>query len=226
MQTGSEKNVQPLIQIDPSWCALRSTVWKPRPDKTSIHTALKEFFQPLRSNDTRADFFAVYRKESEEFDRDYAGKYDEDLNTSLIFVSRETSAFEDCALNGGVYTGRSVFGGQLSVHHRRPIQSPTRPERDDRHLYANPHSHHERISFPRCRPTHNRLEWPFHRNRNRAVPALREPCGFPLCGLRGYAGEAMGQPLHSQSRRLRQGEELGTTAETRRDEAMELSSYD
>jgi hypothetical protein len=46
-----------------------------------------EFFDPLRSNDSRADFFAVYRRESEEFDRDYARKYDEDLNTSLIFVS-------------------------------------------------------------------------------------------------------------------------------------------
>jgi len=30
----------------------------------------------------------MYRKESGEFDSDYAKKYDEDLNTSLIFVSR------------------------------------------------------------------------------------------------------------------------------------------
>jgi len=55
---------------------------------SSIHSALKEFFEPLRTNDSRADFFAVYRKESAEFDRDYAKKYDEDLNTSLIFMSR------------------------------------------------------------------------------------------------------------------------------------------
>jgi len=53
----------------------------------SLHSALKEFFEPLRTNDSRADFFAVYRKESDEFDRDYTRKYDEDLNTSLIFVS-------------------------------------------------------------------------------------------------------------------------------------------
>ena len=53
----------------------------------SLHSALKEFFEPLRTNGSRADFFAVYRKESDEFDRDYARKYDEDLNTSLIFVS-------------------------------------------------------------------------------------------------------------------------------------------
>jgi len=54
--------------------------------RCSLHSALKEFFEPLRTNDPRADFFAVYRKESDEFDRDYARKYDEDLNTSLIFV--------------------------------------------------------------------------------------------------------------------------------------------
>jgi len=53
----------------------------------SLHFALKEFFDPLRTDDSRTDFFAVYRRESGEFDRDYARKYDEDLNTSLIFVS-------------------------------------------------------------------------------------------------------------------------------------------
>jgi hypothetical protein len=53
----------------------------------SLHSALKEFFDPLRTGDSRTDFFALYRRESEEFDRDYAGKYDEDLNTSLIFAS-------------------------------------------------------------------------------------------------------------------------------------------
>jgi hypothetical protein len=53
----------------------------------SIHSALKEFLQPLRTNDARSDFFAVYRRESEQFDKENTKKYDEDLNTSLIFVS-------------------------------------------------------------------------------------------------------------------------------------------
>ena len=55
--------------------------------KPSLHSALKEFFEPLRTNDSQTDFFAMYRREAGEFDRDYANKYDEDLNTSLIFVS-------------------------------------------------------------------------------------------------------------------------------------------
>ena len=53
----------------------------------SLHSALKEFFDPLTASDSRTEFFTVYRRESGEFDRDYAGKYDGDLNTSLIFVS-------------------------------------------------------------------------------------------------------------------------------------------
>ena len=52
----------------------------------SFYSALKEFFDPVKTNDPRTDFFAVYRKKSGEFDRDYVEKYDGDLNTSLIFV--------------------------------------------------------------------------------------------------------------------------------------------
>lgn len=60
---------------------------------SSLHSALKQFFDPLRTQDPRTDFFAIYRRESEEFDRDYVGKYDEDLNTSLIFVSHPVPVF-------------------------------------------------------------------------------------------------------------------------------------
>jgi len=78
-----------VVQIDPKWCAQPiALLWRPAVTniQSSLHSALREFFDPLRTNDPRTDFFAVYRKESEEFDRGYARKYDEDLNTSLIFV--------------------------------------------------------------------------------------------------------------------------------------------
>lgn len=60
----------------------------------SLHSALREFFEPLRTNDPCTDFFAIYRKESEEFDKDYVNKYNEDLNTSLIFVSSSVSILD------------------------------------------------------------------------------------------------------------------------------------
>jgi hypothetical protein len=59
----------------------------------------------LRSNDPRTDFFAVYRKEADEFDRDYTRKYDEDLNTSLIFVSGSIRACSFNADSGSVQAG-------------------------------------------------------------------------------------------------------------------------
>jgi len=79
--------------------------------RLSLHSALKEFFEPLRSNDPRADFFAVYRKQSDEFDRDYARKYDEDLNTSLIFVSESVRTVRSTLILGvlrRVYSLQSV----------------------------------------------------------------------------------------------------------------------
>ena len=41
---------------------------------------------PLKSDEARTDFYAVYKRESMEYDTNYVKKYDEDLNTTLVFV--------------------------------------------------------------------------------------------------------------------------------------------
>lgn len=90
MSSAQGSQEPPPVQIDPNWCVLQAITQAGFGVANllySIHSALREFFQPLKSNDTRADFFSVYRQESEQFDQDYTKKYDEDLNTSLIFVS-------------------------------------------------------------------------------------------------------------------------------------------
>jgi len=48
--------------------------------------------------DHRARFFDEYRKEAEEYDREFMKIYDEDLNTTLIFVSLVYS----CKASAGV----------------------------------------------------------------------------------------------------------------------------
>jgi hypothetical protein len=53
------------------------------PAKLTIRSALKEFSQPLWTNDICIEFFAAYRKGSEESDRDHLKKYDEALNAPL-----------------------------------------------------------------------------------------------------------------------------------------------
>ena len=42
----------------------------------------------LRSNqdDLRARFYELYRREADDYDKEFMKKYDEDLNTTLIFV--------------------------------------------------------------------------------------------------------------------------------------------
>ena len=42
---------------------------------------------PSTEEDHRSLFYEHYRKESEEYDEEFMTKYDEDLNTTLIFVS-------------------------------------------------------------------------------------------------------------------------------------------
>jgi hypothetical protein len=48
--------------------------------------ALRIFFPKLKSDDVKAEAFATYQKIAEEYDREFTKKYDEDLNTTLIFV--------------------------------------------------------------------------------------------------------------------------------------------
>jgi hypothetical protein len=55
----------------------------------AISKALAGFpsISPKRvGTDPRAEFFELYKRESEEFDNDFIKKYDEDTNTTLIFV--------------------------------------------------------------------------------------------------------------------------------------------
>lgn len=41
---------------------------------------------PLKSDEARTDFYSVYKRESTEYDTNYVKKYEEDLNTTLVFV--------------------------------------------------------------------------------------------------------------------------------------------
>ena len=53
---------------------------------SSLQDALRTFFQPIKTDDPRLDFYTMYKREATEYDTDYVKKYDEDLNTTLIFV--------------------------------------------------------------------------------------------------------------------------------------------
>ena len=78
-----------LLQIDPKWYVRRPTfLYRMVLNERSFQDALRKFFQPIKNDDARLDFYTMYKREATEYDTDYVKKYDEDLNTTLIFVRR------------------------------------------------------------------------------------------------------------------------------------------
>jgi len=52
---------------------------------------------PPTEEDYRTKFYEKYRHEAEEYDREFIKRYDEDLNTTLIFVCFSRSSCLRCA---------------------------------------------------------------------------------------------------------------------------------
>ena len=52
----------------------------------SLQEALRMYLQPIKSGDPQLDFYTMYKRETTEYDTEYMQKYNEDLNTTLIFV--------------------------------------------------------------------------------------------------------------------------------------------
>ena len=56
----------------------------------SLQDALRMFFQPIKNGDAHLNFYTMYKKEATEYDTNYIKKYDDDLNTTLIFMRCRT----------------------------------------------------------------------------------------------------------------------------------------
>ena len=63
----------------------------------------------------RSKFYEYYHKEAEEYDKEFVKKYDEDLNTTLIFVSFVHRCSGVCA---NLVTGWSLLCCHLRLYHR------------------------------------------------------------------------------------------------------------
>ena len=53
---------------------------------SSIQDALRMFLLPIKNDDPKLDFYTMYKREATEYDAEYMQNYNEDLNTTLIFV--------------------------------------------------------------------------------------------------------------------------------------------
>jgi hypothetical protein len=81
---GSEDNLR-SVKIDPQWCVLSMSMPQGL-TLPSIQEALRMYLQPIKNEDPHLDFFTMYKRETTEYDTEYMRKFDEDLNTTLIFV--------------------------------------------------------------------------------------------------------------------------------------------
>ena len=91
----------------------------------SFQDALRSFFQPIKTDDSRLDFYTMYKREATEFDTEYVKKYDEDLNTTLIFV-RLLSFTLVASLTHSRRPDCSLPSAQRSSSTSIPSSSPTR----------------------------------------------------------------------------------------------------
>jgi len=87
----------------------------------TIHNSQQDI-QPTQE-DHRAKFFEHYRKEAEEYDKEFLKKYDEDLNTTLIFVSLVSSSSVWMLKR---VPGWSVLCGRFRIYPRCPVSTPAR----------------------------------------------------------------------------------------------------
>ena len=161
--------------------------------RPSFQDALKHFFQPTKTGDPRVDFYTMYKRESAEYDTDYVKKYDEDLNTTLIFVRYLSFFWSTTSLNS---TGRPVLCRQLGLRNRRPFESPTRSQPTISRTPPSHPPHSQPICHSRRDPHRPaRSGRSSERDRNYDVPDVCEPPDIAVGGIHRNAGEAVVEPL-------------------------------
>ena len=87
----------------------------------SIQEALRIYFQPIKNDDPKLDFYTMYKRETMEYDTQYMEKYNEDLNTTLIFVRYWLPKSSVC----GVHRPLRLVCFQRSTPHSSSTSSPS-----------------------------------------------------------------------------------------------------
>ena len=140
----------------------------------SIQEALRMYFQPIKNDDPHLDFYTMYKREATEYDTEYMKKYNEDLNTTLIFVM--FCYLPDFRLVLTNSSGRSVLRSQFGFRHRCPVEARARCRRAVRSLPprnpSQPRSIHRARRTPCSSPRMGRSSY---RSRNNLGPTVCEP---------------------------------------------------
>ena len=91
--------------------------------------ALQKFFtakptgSEKKGSNPRTEFYAKYKQEAEHADKDFQKKYEEDLNTTLIFVGLPPLVALTQLTRG--YLGRSFLSSDFRLRSQYPKCDPT-----------------------------------------------------------------------------------------------------
>ena len=145
-----DENSKP-VNIDPRWCAMvflrLIQVTGTLTPAHSIQEALRIYFQPIKHDDPKLDFYTMYKRETMEYDTQYMEKYNEDLNTTLIFVRFRVLNFTFCS----VHRPLRLVCSQQSVPHSSSTFNPS----SSQILATGPKPTSEQSSLPLIHPSHH-----------------------------------------------------------------------
>ena len=144
----------------------------------------------------------MYKREATEYDTDYVKKYDEDLNTTLIFVRSPSCALTN-HLTCLVLAGGSVFCRQLGVRHRCPLKPPTRSEPPVRDPPPRHPPYSQSVRHPRRDPRRpTRSERSASRDCHCHKSHVRESPDLAAGRIRRNVGKTMAKPVLAQFGRV------------------------
>ena len=158
------------------------------------------YLQPVKHDDPQLDFYTMYKRETTDYDTAYMQKYNEDLNTTLIFVS-SCVLYHSTALT--TLSGWSFLCCQLCFRRRRPVKPPARSQRTIRSLPPRNPPQSQSIHCSRrkaLRPSS--VEWSSWRNRHNLGPSVRKPSHVTTGRIRRDVGQAVVEPVPSTRGRI------------------------
>jgi hypothetical protein len=162
----------------------------------SIQDALRDFFPPIKTKDARADFYTAYQRESSQYDHNYVKKYDEDLNTTLVFVSPSYLESFSVAVDSGRKAG--LFSAVSSAFIIE-VQSKLEPGYDEMNAaYMRFLIHSINDSAFSTPPSPSNVERTPQGDRCGRESSLCEFGDIPSCCILCDVGEAVGKPLHTE----------------------------
>ena len=172
-----------------------------RADSGSIQEALRMYFQPIKNDDLQLDFYTMYKRETMDYDTTYMQKYNDDLNTTLIFVRPCAICYRYIWLTA--FSGWSILRGQLRLRHIRGARTRTRSQWTVGSLSPSNSPHPQPICRSRRRPRHAPgVEWPCRGDRRNLETAVCEFADVADGCIRCNAGQAMVEPVPQAHRRV------------------------